>query len=93
MGALQARVATDTTAFEKALLWTFDFGRAFELAAVDGPAHDRNIKHYLGRLEDNELSIEECETPFLDEITTISRKSSEFAPIEVAKAQDHGLSS
>lgn len=81
MSELQASVATDTTAFEKILLRVFGFGRAFDLAATDGPEHIGNIKQFLIQLEENELSVEEFESPFLNEITTISRKSNEFAPL------------
>ena len=81
MSELQARVGAETTSVEKILLSVFGFGRAFELPAVDAPEHVRNIKQYLRQFEDHQISSEEFEASFLQEITTLSRKSSEFGPI------------
>jgi methyl-accepting chemotaxis protein len=81
MQKLQNAVFTDTNQFERTLFTWFGFGRAFELAGKDGPQHDQNIKIALQQWERHEISVAQFADRFLQEVTTIYRKSTEFASL------------
>ncbi|HAO23454.1 MAG TPA: methyl-accepting chemotaxis protein [Desulfobacteraceae bacterium] len=78
---LQDTVFVVANPAEQTLFRWVGFGRAFELAGNYGPQTIRNMRKFLSELDKKEITPEQFEKNFQNEVLTLSGYSNEFTPI------------